>query len=178
MEVVSGGKGLSGIINEGQMKTILFLSLLFLSAFTFPLRGADNALPRVTIVSSDASFIRTVYWESNSGHYPGTKYSTPACTSGSFLLYEYRLRIIIHGPASSWPMPLYLKLISPERVSQYYCLQEDVSNLRTEEVYFYKLGIETNESGWYTAQITNSDGSQNGIPEEEIILDKIQVYFR
>lgn len=75
-------------------------------------------------------------------------------------------------------MPLYLKLISPEKISRYYCLQEDLSNLRTEEVYFYSLEIGTNERGWYNAVLTNSDGSQNGVPEEEIILDKIQVYFR
>lgn len=88
MEVASVSKGLSGIFNEGQMKTILFLSLFFLSVFTFSLRGADNALPRITIVSSDASFITKVYWESAEPNRRVHRTIIVSGSSGSYLLYE------------------------------------------------------------------------------------------
>ncbi len=126
----------------------------------------------LNIISADAYYLRTERVKSPARHKPGSKYIKPALTTTR--KDYYNLRITIHLKRYS-EGPLDIRLISDRGYTKIIRIEEDLSLLRPDDIYYYSREIVLNEIGWYEFEIGYFPRAVNG-NEVDIIYDKTRIY--
>ncbi|MGE5499559.1 MAG: hypothetical protein ACM3Q2_15870 [Syntrophothermus sp.] len=156
------------------IKSVLFIWVI-VSITNISAQQSSSPKPSISFISTNSTFLDTVFTTSNFRTYPGSYVSFPTTTVHKSYLFEFRVSVIIHEKSDT-QMPLGIKIISPGKVSQIYTLEEDISKFNVHEKYDYNLKVGTEEFGWFTAELVNYNGFN---PEKDkIIFDKTTVYFR
>jgi len=128
--------------------------------------------PKISIISTDVVFIKTIIEKSNSRPIPGSDYVQPVVTYSKNLQFDFRFSIFLYENNIIPSIPLDIKLTSQSSKSKIFHIEEKISDFVFNEFYYYQLDILTNEIGWFTFEIGEFKG------EKDITYDKQSIYFK
>lgn len=151
----------------------IILFIFIVSNFAFSQETLETNKPKLLLVYSDAFFIDKIVTDSNNRSVPGSDKVLPVVTHTSYLLFNLKLSISVHDNNNVLPVPLNVRVIFPNKISQILSLEKDLMLLDLEKIYDYNIEIKTKETGWFEVEI----GSLS-INNDFTVYDSKLVFFR